>query len=68
MDKTLTNYWDILYLKKFLFFHFKSQLPGFYDSAVGEEKSLQISYNYRQQLHEIIIQDDEPLRIPKNCR
>lgn len=43
----------------------KSQLPGFFDIAVGESKSLVIKYNYRQQLHEITIRDDEGLRIPK---
>ncbi|KRT81908.1 Chaperone [Oryctes borbonicus] len=44
----------------------KSQLPGFFDPAVGEEKSLYISYSYRQQLHEVTIRDLEALRIPKN--
>ncbi|KAI4464843.1 dnaj subfamily c member 11 [Holotrichia oblita] len=44
----------------------KSQLPGFFDPAVGEEKSLLVVYNYRQQLHEVTIRDSEALRIPKN--
>ncbi|KAK9686110.1 DnaJ domain [Popillia japonica] len=44
----------------------KSQLPGFFDPAVGEDKSLLVVYNYRQQLHEVTIRDLEALRIPKN--
>ncbi|XP_022905973.1 dnaJ homolog subfamily C member 11 isoform X2 [Onthophagus taurus] len=43
----------------------KSQLPGFFDPAVGEEKSLLIVYNFKQQLHEVTIRDNEALRIPK---
>lgn len=46
----------------------KSQLPGFFDPAVGESKSLLIVYNYRQAAHEVTIADNEALRIPKTCK
>lgn len=42
----------------------KSQLPGFYDPCVGEEKQLLIQYLFHNQTHECIIKDTEPLRIP----
>nr|CAG4643816.1 EOG090X03AJ [Lepidurus arcticus] len=43
----------------------KSQLPGFYDPCIGEEKSLLVQYTFHGLPHEVIVQDNEPLRIPK---
>ncbi|XP_066901792.1 dnaJ homolog subfamily C member 11 isoform X1 [Halyomorpha halys] len=43
----------------------KSQLPGFYDPCVGEDKFLYIQYLFHSQLHQTTIQDNEPLRIPR---
>ncbi|XP_044266778.1 dnaJ homolog subfamily C member 11 [Tribolium madens] len=43
----------------------KSQLPGFFDPAMGEDKMLHIIYNYREQPHEVTIKDNESLRLPK---
>lgn len=43
----------------------QSELPGFYDPCVGEEKSLQIDYIFSGINHRIVIKDNEPLRIPK---
>ncbi|XP_046423389.1 dnaJ homolog subfamily C member 11 isoform X1 [Neodiprion pinetum] len=43
----------------------KSQLPGFYDPCVGEDKQLLLQYLFHAQTHECIIKDAEPLRIPK---
>ncbi|XP_071449157.1 dnaJ homolog subfamily C member 11 [Hetaerina americana] len=43
----------------------KSQLPGFYDPCVGEEKSLSVQYLFHGHLHECVVQDNDPLRIPK---
>jgi len=43
----------------------KSQLPGFYDPCVGEEKSLYVQYKFHNLLHETTIADNEILRIPK---
>ncbi|XP_012264021.2 dnaJ homolog subfamily C member 11 [Athalia rosae] len=43
----------------------KSQLPGFYDPCVGEDKQLLLQYLFHAQTHECIIKDTEPLRIPK---
>ncbi|XP_014474291.1 PREDICTED: dnaJ homolog subfamily C member 11 isoform X2 [Dinoponera quadriceps] len=42
----------------------KSQLPGFYDPCVGEDKQLLVQYLFHAQTHECIIRDDAPLRIP----
>ncbi|KAJ8983350.1 hypothetical protein NQ317_003155 [Molorchus minor] len=43
----------------------KSELPGFFDPALGEDKMLHIVYNYHDQPHEVTIKDNEPLRLPK---
>eukprot|EP00123_Amoebidium_parasiticum_P005462 comp16651_c0_seq1/m.14849 comp16651_c0_seq1/g.14849 ORF comp16651_c0_seq1/g.14849 comp16651_c0_seq1/m.14849 type:complete len:554 (-) comp16651_c0_seq1:203-1864(-) len=45
--------------------HSKSGLPGFYDCAIGEDKSLRVQYCFRDRLHEVTIADDEPLSCPK---
>jgi len=46
----------------------QSQLPGFYDPCVGEDKQLLVQYLFHTQTHECIIQDDAPLRIPVSCK
>uniref|UniRef100_A0A6M2DIU2 Putative molecular chaperone dnaj superfamily n=1 Tax=Xenopsylla cheopis TaxID=163159 RepID=A0A6M2DIU2_XENCH len=43
----------------------KSQLPGFCDTCLGENKMLHIQYSFRGNMHEVTIQDNEVLRIPK---
>lgn len=43
----------------------KSQLPGFYDPCVGEDKALCVQYLFHNHLHECIVNDTEALRIPK---
>ncbi|KAJ9599175.1 hypothetical protein L9F63_010352 [Diploptera punctata] len=43
----------------------KSQLPGFYDPCVGEDKSLLVQYLFHSNLHEVTTEDSESLRIPK---
>ncbi|KAJ8687569.1 hypothetical protein QAD02_023363 [Eretmocerus hayati] len=43
----------------------KSQLPGFYDPCIGEDKQLLLQYLFHMQTHECLIKDSEPLRIPK---
>ncbi|PNF16476.1 DnaJ subfamily C member 11 [Cryptotermes secundus] len=45
----------------------KSQLPGFYDPCVGEEKLLLVHYLFHSHVHEVVVQDNESLRIPKQC-
>lgn len=44
----------------------KSQLPGFFDPAVGEDKFLYVSYTYRSQPYEATAGDTELLRLPKS--
>ncbi|KAJ8871014.1 hypothetical protein PR048_027317 [Dryococelus australis] len=46
----------------------KSQLPGFYDPCIGEEKMLFVQYLYHSHVHEVTISDTEALRIPKQER
>lgn len=46
---------------------FQSELPGFYDPCVGEEKSLQIEYTYNGRSQIIKIKENEPLRLPQNA-
>ncbi|KAL1116760.1 hypothetical protein AAG570_005232, partial [Ranatra chinensis] len=46
----------------------KSQLPGFYDPCVGEEKFLCVQYLFHNQLHQTTVGDTEPLRIPRQCK
>ncbi|XP_042899437.1 dnaJ homolog subfamily C member 11 [Parasteatoda tepidariorum] len=43
----------------------KSNMPGFYDPCLGEEKSLLVNYLYRNIAHSITIKDSEMLRIPR---
>uniref|UniRef100_A0A224XKU7 Putative molecular chaperone dnaj superfamily protein n=1 Tax=Panstrongylus lignarius TaxID=156445 RepID=A0A224XKU7_9HEMI len=43
----------------------KSQLPGFYDPCVGEEKALYVQYLFHSQMHQTTVADNEPLRIPR---
>ncbi|KAL1455422.1 hypothetical protein WDU94_009514 [Cyamophila willieti] len=43
----------------------KSQLAGFFDPCVGEDKFLSIQYLFHSHLHECVIGDREKLRIPK---
>ncbi|XP_033822395.2 dnaJ homolog subfamily C member 11-like [Periophthalmus magnuspinnatus] len=43
----------------------KAGLPGFYDPAVGEEKSLKLLYQFRGVMHQVLSADTEALRIPK---
>ena len=50
-----------------LIFCSQSQLPGFYDPCVGEEKNLLVQYLFHSHVHEVTIEDSESLRIPKQC-
>ena len=43
----------------------KHGLVGFYDVSYGEKKHLAVKYKFRNVMHEVIIEDSEPLRIPK---
>lgn len=49
-------------------FLFQSELPGFFDPALGEEKTLHIIYNYHDQPHETMVADNESVRLPKTCK
>lgn len=48
----------------FTLFLLQSELPGFYDPCIGEEKLLKISYIYNGKNCELVFKDNEPLRIP----
>ena len=50
-----------------LFESTKANLPGFYDPALGEDKSLMVQYLYRDRLHSIEVDDDEALLLPQDA-
>jgi len=62
-------FWSTYVFKK-IFYNFviQCQLPGFYDPAPGDDKSLIVQYTFQNKPHEVTIRDDEPLRIPKECK
>lgn len=47
-----------------LFLELQSELPGFFDPCVGEEKSLLIEYKYNDTNHKMKIRENEPIRLP----
>ena len=42
----------------------KSQIPGFYDPCMGEDKKLYIKYRYNNKLHQILVDDTESVALP----
>jgi DnaJ homolog subfamily C member 11 len=46
----------------------KCNLTGFYDPCVGEEKSLQIKYSFRSQIHTVSYNDTDPIVLPNRGR
>jgi DnaJ family protein C protein 11 len=42
----------------------KSNLTGFYDPCIGEEKSLYIKYSFRSQIHTVTYKDTDPVVLP----
>ena len=47
---------------------FQSNLSGFYDPCPEEEKMLRIRYLFREAMHEVTVGDEEPVKIPKQCK
>ncbi|XP_060605966.1 dnaJ homolog subfamily C member 11-like, partial [Ruditapes philippinarum] len=43
----------------------KSDIPGFYDPCIGEEKKLYIKYKFRKTIHHTTVDDMEKVRIPQ---
>ena len=43
----------------------KSVIPGFYDPCIGEKKYLRVRYEFRGFLHEVTVENSEPLMIPR---
>uniref|UniRef100_U5EWB7 Putative molecular chaperone dnaj superfamily n=1 Tax=Corethrella appendiculata TaxID=1370023 RepID=U5EWB7_9DIPT len=43
----------------------KYELPGFYDTCVGEEKHLKIDYRYQNSSYSIIVNDKDSVRLPQ---
>ena len=46
----------------------QAQINGFYDPCIGEEKSLRVRYLFRDNLHEVTIDENEALAIPRQCK
>ncbi|KAI5640321.1 dnaJ domain-containing protein [Phthorimaea operculella] len=44
----------------------KSELPGFFDPCVGEDKQLTIQYMFHNNLHRCSVDDRQPLVLPRN--
>lgn len=42
----------------------KAGLPGFYDVAPAEDKVLYVLYRFKGKLHEVFVDDEEPLMLP----
>jgi DnaJ family protein C protein 11 len=42
----------------------KSNLTGFYDPCIGEEKTLFIKYSFHSQIHTITYKDTDPIILP----
>ena len=42
-------------------------MVGFYDMSYGEQKKLSVKYSFRNVMHEVIINDEDALRIPRQC-
>ena len=40
-------------------------MPGFYDPCLSEEKQLEINYQYHNQPHRILVEDTDPVWLPK---
>ena len=43
----------------------KSMITGFFDPCIGERKHLRVQYEFRGMLHEVTIENSEPLFIPR---
>lgn len=46
----------------------KSNLTGFYDPCIGDEKSLLIKYSFRSQVHSVLYKDTDPIVLPNRGR
>ncbi|XP_067633853.1 dnaJ homolog subfamily C member 11 [Eurosta solidaginis] len=44
----------------------KSELPGFYDPCIGEDKTLQIEYKSRNQTNRVIVKDNDAVLLPSS--
>jgi DnaJ family protein C protein 11 len=42
----------------------KSNLTGFYDPCIGEEKTLFIKYSIRSEIHTVLYKDTDPVILP----
>ena len=46
----------------------KSNLTGFYDPCIGEEKSLFIEYSFHSQIHTVTYEDTDPVLLPNRSK
>lgn len=67
-ESSKVNYNNLFINIKLLMYNkihaFQSDLPGFYDPCVGEDKKLKIEYTYREKSYHIILSDTEPVQLP----
>lgn len=47
-------------------FYFQADLPGFFDTCIGEPKHLTVQYLFRNTQHLCTVADDKPLILPRN--
>ena len=52
----------------FHMFYLQAKMNGFYDPCIGEEKLLRVRYLFRDAVHEVTIDENQPLAIPKQCK
>lgn len=45
----------------------KASLPGFFDPVPSQHKSFRVRYEFRGLLHEVTVDDTEPLQAPKRA-
>lgn len=46
----------------------QSELPGFYDPCVGDDKHLTIQYMFHNNLHCCTVSDSQALVLPRNSK
>lgn len=66
IDVTVALQYQVENSELHLFETTKANLPGFYDPALLEDKTIRIRYLYRDRLRDVEVDDDEPLLLPSD--